>query len=152
MQDPKKSPKIAICSTITTLSGYIFATKAPIDNRKKVLSSNMSSRCRHNVVNFGLLAAEIGLPVWAPQLISTAFASWQRYCTAVKQWASAKLCGVEQRTPPTFGRATITLGTGPHSSDSSSPKSFPSSSCRRSTLHIRLVQSTVIKYLSKSKS
>ena len=25
-------------------------------------------------------------------------------------------CGVEQRAPPIFGRATITLGTGPHSS------------------------------------
>ena len=49
----------------TTLSGYIFATKALIDNRKKsLLSSNMSSRCPHNIVNFGALAAEIGLPVW----------------------------------------------------------------------------------------
>ena len=43
-----------------TLSGYIFAIKAPIDNRKKVLSSNISSRCPHNMVNFGLSAAEIG--------------------------------------------------------------------------------------------
>jgi len=73
----------------------------------------MSSTCTHNMVNFGPLAAEIGLPVWgtvakqsacialyyrdtwnivecklifrlgAPQLISTGFASWQRYCTAV---------------------------------------------------------------------
>jgi len=25
-------------------------------------------------------------------------------------------CGVEQRAPPIFGRATITLGIGPHSS------------------------------------
>jgi len=49
----------------TTLSGYIFATKARIDNRKKnMLSSNMSSRCPHNVVNFSPLVAEIGLPVW----------------------------------------------------------------------------------------
>jgi len=31
---------------------------------KKLLSSNMSSRCPHNIVNFGPLAAEIGLPVW----------------------------------------------------------------------------------------
>jgi len=31
-------------------------------------------------------------------------------CTAVKQWASAKLCGVEQRAPLMFGSATITLG------------------------------------------
>ena len=51
---------------------------------KNLLSSNMSSKCPHNMVNFGLLAAEIGLPVWAPPLISTPCASWQRYCTAVK--------------------------------------------------------------------
>jgi len=29
----------------TTLSGYIFATKARIDNRKNMLSSNISSTC-----------------------------------------------------------------------------------------------------------
>jgi len=40
--------------------GYIFATKARIDNPKKnLLSSNISSRCRHNMVNFGILAADI---------------------------------------------------------------------------------------------
>ena len=44
------------------------------------------------------------------------FASWQRYCTALQYWASAKLCGVEQRAPPIFGRAAITLGIGSHSS------------------------------------
>ena len=40
---------------------------------------------------------------------------WQRHCTALQQQASAKLCGVEQRAPPIFGRVTITLGIGPHS-------------------------------------
>jgi len=44
-------------------SGYIFATKARIDNRN-LLSSNMSSRFPHNMMNFGPLAAEIGLPLW----------------------------------------------------------------------------------------
>ena len=49
----------------TTLSGYIFATKAHIDNRKKnLLSSNMSSICPHNMANFGPLAAEIDPVVW----------------------------------------------------------------------------------------
>jgi len=48
----------------TTLSGYIVATKAHIDNRKKNLSSNMSSRCPHNMVNFGPLTVEIGSGVW----------------------------------------------------------------------------------------
>jgi len=34
----------------------------------------------------------------------------------VTLWSSAKLCGVEQRVPPMFGRVTITLGIGLHSS------------------------------------
>jgi len=34
--------------------------------------------------------------------------SWPR-------WASGKLCGIEEKAPPIFGRATITLGIGPHS-------------------------------------
>ena len=62
---PKKSPKSPSGHHRTNLSGYIFATQAHINNRKKnLLSSNMSSRCLHNMVNFGPLAAEIGLPVW----------------------------------------------------------------------------------------
>jgi len=44
--------------------GYIFATKARIDNRKKPVISNMSSTCPHNMANFGPLAAEIDLVVW----------------------------------------------------------------------------------------
>jgi len=49
----------------TTLSGYVFAAKAHIDNWKKnLLSSNISSRCPHNMVNFGPLAAEIDPVVW----------------------------------------------------------------------------------------
>jgi len=42
----------------------------------------MSSTCRHNMANFGPLAAEIDPVFWAPLQISTGFASWQRYCTA----------------------------------------------------------------------
>jgi len=41
---------------------------------------------------------------------------WQRYCTAVEQWARAKFCGVEHRAPAIFGRATITSGIGSRSS------------------------------------
>ena len=49
----------------TTLSGHIFATKECIDNRKKnSLSSDTSSTCPHNTVNFGPLAAEIVSLVW----------------------------------------------------------------------------------------
>ena len=58
----KKSPS---GHNSTTLSGYIFATKACIDNRKKkLLSSNISSTRPHNMVNFGPLAAEIVSLVW----------------------------------------------------------------------------------------
>jgi len=42
----------------TALSGYIFATKAHIDKRKK-LNSSISPTCPHNMVNFGP-APEIG--------------------------------------------------------------------------------------------
>jgi len=116
-QDAKTRKKSPSRHHRTTLSGHIFANKAPIGNRKKILlSSNISSTCPHNMVNFGLIAAEIGPVVWAPQLISTGFASWQRYCTALQYWAAAKLCGVEQTVPPIFDRAAITLGIGPHSS------------------------------------
>ena len=45
----------------TTLSVYIFATKARIDN---LLNSNISPTCPHSMVKFGLLAAEIVWLVW----------------------------------------------------------------------------------------
>jgi len=51
----------------TTLSACIFATKAHIDNRKNLLSSNTSSICPHNMVNFSLLTAEICWRVWGTQ-------------------------------------------------------------------------------------
>jgi len=164
----------------TTLSGYMFATKARIDNQKKnLLSSNISSTRPRNMVNFGLLAAEIVSLVWgtpanfngfrvlasllqrrrSTEANQTLHNIWplpgqpglvdyiyifggccfvtefcrvqdslcvlqvlrspiysQRYCTAVEQWARGKLCGVEHRAPPIFGRATIKLGIGAHSS------------------------------------
>ena len=81
---PKKVAKKPSGHHLTTLSGYIFATKACIDNRKKnLLCSNISPTCPYNMVNFGKLAAEIVSLVWGPQVISTCFVSWQRYCTAL---------------------------------------------------------------------
>jgi len=69
-----------------------------------MLSSNMSSRCPHNMVNFGPLTAEIGSGVWGTP------ATFNGFCVL------AALLHVEQRAPPMLGRATITLGIGPHSS------------------------------------
>ena len=67
------------------------------------------------MVNFGLLAAEIVSLAWGSPANFNGF----RVLTALLHgtlWASAKLCGVEQRAPLIFGRAAITLGTGPRSS------------------------------------
>jgi len=68
------------------------------------------------MVNFGILVAEIVSLVWSTS------ANFNGFCilaallhgTARQYWASAKLCGVEERAPPIFGRAAITLGIGPH--------------------------------------
>jgi len=50
----------------TTSTGYIFPTKTHIDNRKKnLLSSNTSSTCPYNMVNFGSLVAETLSLVWS---------------------------------------------------------------------------------------
>jgi len=78
-----------------------------------LLSSNMSSTCPHNMVNFGLLAAEIGLPVWGthPNFNGLRVLAALLHSSKV---VSVNLCGVEQRAPPMFGRVTITLGIGPH--------------------------------------
>jgi len=94
----------------TTLSGYIFATKARIDNWKENLwSSNMSSRCPHNMVNFGPLAAEISLPVWGTP------ANFNGFHVLAALLHGSQVVSVSQtlqrwtEAPPMFGRATITL-------------------------------------------
>jgi len=48
----------------TTLSAYIFATKARIDNRKKLIKQQCLPTCPYNIVNFGPVAAEICWRVW----------------------------------------------------------------------------------------
>jgi len=65
MQDAKRLRKLPSWHHPTALSGYIFTTEAHIDNRKKnLLSSNISSTCPSNMVNFGVLVAEIVSLVW----------------------------------------------------------------------------------------
>jgi len=97
----------------TTIGLYLRNKGMYRQSEKNLLSSNISSTCPHNMVNFGTLAAEIVSLVWVPLQISTGCESWQRYCTALQYWVSAKLCSVEQRAPPIFGSAVITLGIGP---------------------------------------
>jgi len=64
MQDPKIAKKSPSGHHRTTLSGYIFATKARIDNRKNLLSSKYLLQMSPNMVSFDSLAAEIGPVVW----------------------------------------------------------------------------------------
>ena len=97
------------------LSDYIFGTKACID-KKNLLNSNTSSTCPDNMVNFGLLTAEIRWRVWGTPATFNGF----RVLAALLHGSSARQRNfaalIEQRAPPIFGRAAITLGIGPHSS------------------------------------
>ena len=68
------------------------------------------------MVNFGSLAAEIGSGVWGTPANLNGFCVLAALLHGTLVVASAKLSGVEQRAPPVFGRAAITLGIGPHSS------------------------------------
>ena len=61
---PKNRKKIPFAYRRTTLWSYIFATKARIDNRKKPVKQQYLLHMRHNMVNFGPLAAEIDWRVW----------------------------------------------------------------------------------------
>ena len=61
----QKSPKSRHLRTIVQLYRAISSQLNTYrQSEKNFLSSNMSSIGLHNMVNFGPLAAEIGLPVW----------------------------------------------------------------------------------------
>ena len=68
MQDAKNRQKVAKNRHLGTIAQLCRAISSQLRHvstiGKKLLSSNMSSTCPHNMVNFGPLAAEIGLPVW----------------------------------------------------------------------------------------
>ena len=63
MQDAKIA-KNRHLRTIVQFCRAIPSQLRHIDTRKEMLSSNISSRCPHNMVNYGVLAAEIGAVVW----------------------------------------------------------------------------------------
>ena len=68
------------------------------------------------MVNFGPLAAEIGPVVWGTPANFIDFRVLPALLHGSQIVGVRQICGVEQRAPPIFGRATITLGIGPHSS------------------------------------
>ena len=103
---PKKIPKnLPSGHHRTTLSGYIFATKARVDNQKKhLLNSNVFPTCLHNMVNFGPLATEIRWRVWVAPANFNGFRVLAALLHGTPVLASAKLCGFEQRVLPMFSR------------------------------------------------
>jgi len=106
----KKSPS---AHHRTTLSDYIFA-KACIDNRKKVVKQQY---LLHMSMQYGELRPTSGWDRFVSlgdpskfQRVSHLGSVTARHSTSGRQ----PNCGVEQRAPPIFGRAAITLGIGPH--------------------------------------
>ena len=98
----KKLPKTSASGHhCRTLSGYIFATKACIDNRKKtLLNSNISSTCPNSMVNFSPLTAEIGSGVWGTP------ANFNRFCvfaSLLHRCHSTDIKNTLQDVWPSFG-------------------------------------------------
>jgi len=83
-------------------------------SEKNWLNINTSSTCPHNIVNFGLLAADIVSGVWGTPATFNGFRVFAALLHGSQVLSVSQTCGVEQRAPPMFGRATITLGIGPH--------------------------------------
>ena len=85
-------------------------------SEKNLLSSNISSTCPHNMVNFGLRAAEIVSGVWGTPVTFNGFRVLAALLRGSQVVSVSQTLLVEQRVPPMFSRATIRLGIGPHSS------------------------------------
>jgi len=68
------------------------------------------------MVNCGPLAAEIVSLVWGTPANFNGFRVLAALLHGTLVVAVIQICGVEQRAPPVFSRAAITLGIGPHSS------------------------------------
>jgi len=83
---------------------------------KKLVKQQSLPTCPHNVLNFGLLAAEICWRVWGTPANFNGFRIFGSITARHSSSGRQPNCSVEQRAPPIFGRATITLGICPHAS------------------------------------
>jgi len=66
IQDAKNRQKFAIYAPSHNFLG-LSQLRHVSTVGESLLNSNISFTCSHNMVNFGPLAAEIGLPVWGTQ-------------------------------------------------------------------------------------
>jgi len=92
IQDAKNRQKSTSGHHRSTLSGYIFATKACIDNRKKTVKQQyLLQKSPQYMVNFGPLAAEIGPVVWGTSANFNGFRVQTSLLHGTLIWALAKL-------------------------------------------------------------
>ena len=87
MQDAKKSPS---GHHHTTLSGYIFATKTCINNRKKTVKQQYLPQSCHSMVIFGPLAAVIVSLVWRT------LANFNGFCVLAALLHGTVVAGISQ--------------------------------------------------------
>ena len=66
------------------------------------------------MVKFGALASEIDSVVWGTPANFNGFRVLAALLHGTPVLGVSQTCGVEQRASPIFGRATITVGIGPH--------------------------------------
>ena len=95
-----------ICRTVSSQPRHVLTIE------KNLLNIDTASTCSHDIVNFGLLTAEICWRVCGTPANFNGF----RVLAALLIGTLVVGVNFEQRAPPIFGRAAITLGIGPHSS------------------------------------
>jgi len=111
MQDPKNRQKFAIWAPSHNFASSQLRHVPTIG--KKVLNSNVSHKRLHNVMNFGL-AAEICWRVLGTPAKFNGFRVLAALLHGTLVVGVSQTLRRQQRAPPIFGRATITLGIGPH--------------------------------------
>ena len=107
MQDPKKSPKIAIWAPSHKFVKLYLRNQGPRHAStigKNLLSSNMSSRCPHNMVNIRPLTAENDWRVWG----TLSYFSGYRVLAALLH--GSQVAGVSQTAALNRGRHLCSAG------------------------------------------
>jgi len=112
-----RTQKIAILAPSHKSVGlYLRSWGMYRQSEKNLLNIDTSSTCPHNMVNFRLLMAEICWRVWGTP------SNFNGFRVLAVLLHGTLVVGVSQtlrrwtEAPPIFGRATTTLGIGPHSS------------------------------------
>jgi len=111
----QKIPQNCHLGTIAQLCGAIsLQLRHYRQLEKNLLNSNISSTCFHNMAHFSPLMAEIGLPVWVTPANFNGFRILAALLHGTLVVIVSQTLRHEQRVPPIFGRAAITLGIGPY--------------------------------------